>query len=308
MIWIYITTFILLFIAFISLFNVSAESVSGDLNSALDKEKPIAAKAVMVQRNKKENFLVAFLKDIKNVMNYMHMSNRFITVCIASVFLAIGSVIIAALFKNMWLVPGFITIAISIPFLFIKIYSYKYSEKLQAELETTMSQITISYTRLLDLTKAIEENLSNINPPLRAPFEEFLAQARFTGSNERQCIDELDRKIENEIFHEWCDGLKKCVENENMMYLLKPSVDKFAVLRSIESKVKDTISGLKLQFGIIAALVFANIPLFKFIYDEWYQILVHSTPGHVVIGVIVLVAAICLDIFVAWTKPIRFKI
>ena len=308
MIWIYIATFVFLFIALISLFTVSAELISGDLNNTLDKEKPIAAKAIMVQKNKKENIVISFLKDIKNVMNYMHMSNRFITVCIASIFFAIGSVIVAALFKNMWLVPGFITIAMSIPFIFIKIYSYKYSEKLQSELETTMSQITISYTRLLDLTKAIEENLNNINPPLRAPFEEFLTQARFTGSNERQCIDELDRKIENEIFHEWCDGLKKCVENENMMYLLKPSVDKFAVLRSIESKVKDTIAGLRIQFVIIAALVYANIPLFKFLYNDWYEVIVHTTPGNIVLGVIVLITAICIDAFIAMTKPIRFKI
>ena len=301
-------TFGLFLVGLVLIGNLSPNEMSEDLIQLMSPKKSIKKRAEQRQKKKKDGFFRQFLKDTDKIMKFMGQSGKFTIVCVLAVLLAAFGVIISIYLNNLWLIPAFAIGFCSLPFLFVHMYSFTYARHLQNELETTLSQITISYLRTNDIVRSVEENIDNINAPIRAPFEEFLAQIKFVNPNERQAIDDLSAKIDNDIFAEWCDSLKKCASNRSLKYLLTPSLNKFSTLRSIENKIKPTLASIKMQFFIIVGIVYANLPMLKYMNKDWYNVLFETTQGNICIGLVALITVITTIMCIFLTKPIRYKL
>ena len=92
-------------------------------------------------------------------------------------------VIIAVSMNNFFLVPV-LGIGFSlIPFWYIKFTANFFKKQLNAELETALSVITISYMRSESIITAVEETIAYINPPVSDVFKSFLNQTKLISSN-----------------------------------------------------------------------------------------------------------------------------
>lgn len=300
--------FVLWIVGIFALLNLTPKQFSEDMLELISPEESIRIRTERVQKNKKKNFIVRAISDIHALLTYMNQSNRFSIVCIASIGCAILGIVIAVMVNNPFLIfplaAGFCTM----PFIFVRLYSYTYTNHIQRELEITLHTITQSYLRTNDILKSVEENLEYINRPIKHVFQEFVAQIRFVNPNERQAIDDMKEKIDNDIFKEWCEGLKQCSQNNTLKYMLVPVVEKFATLRSIVSSVEEEMAGIRFQYISVLGIVFLNIPLLYFLNQDWYNVLVNTAQGKFTIGLITMVAIITTIILVYITKPIKYKI
>jgi tight adherence protein B len=241
-------------------------------------------------------------------MASMGRSSKFIIVIIASVVLAIISGFISTMLGNPFLIPAFVIGALSIPFIFVRTYSYTYQNNLRNELELSLSQITTSYIRTDDIIRAVEENINNMNNPVRDVFQEFVSQVKYINPNIRDGIDIMKDKIDNYVFKEWCDALKKCIQNRTLKYMLMPIVNKFSTLREIQGSIKEALTGYKFEFYIIVGIVYANYPLIYFMEKDWFDVLVNTIQGLACTGLIALITVICFIIFSFIIKPVDYEV
>lgn len=300
--------FALFLIGFTMVSNLSLDKMSTDMDSLLNPSENIRKQAIKRQKNKKDGFFVGVLKDTQLILSTMGQSNKFIIICVLSVILSIFGITLSVILKNPYLIPAFAAGFLSLPFIFTRTYSYSYQKHLREELELSLSQVTISYLRTEDIMKAIEENLVYINSPVREVFEEFLYQIKYINPNIRQGIDDMENKIDNNIFREWCEALKRCNQNRTLKYMLTPIVDKFSTLREVSSSVQEALNGYKFEFFIIVGIVYANYPLIRFMEKSWYEVLANTQLGLATTGVVAFITVICSIILSFILKPLDYKI
>ena len=96
--------------------------------------------------------------------------------------------------------------------------------------------------------------------------------------------------------------------NRNMKYLLQPTINKFSTLRKVETKIKNKLMEIKMEFAVIVFTVYINYPLLYFVNSEWYDVLASTTQGHIATGIVALTTVICTFILVLITKPLKYKI
>ena len=300
--------FALFLIGFTMVSNLSLDKMSTDMDSLLNPSENIRKQAIKWQKNKKDGFFIGVLKDTQLILSTMGQSNKFIIICVLSIILSIFGVTLSIILKNPYLIPAFAAGFLSLPFIFTRTYSYTYQKHLREELELSLSQITISYLRTEDILKSIEENLIYVNSPVREVFEEFLYQIKYINPNIRQGIDDMENKIDNNIFKEWCEALKRCNQNRTLKYMLTPIVDKFATLREVSSSVQEALNGYKMEFFIIVGIVYANYPLIWFMEKSWYEVLAKTQLGLATTGVVAFITVICSIILSFILKPLDYKI
>ena len=100
-----------------------------------------------------------------------------------------------------------------IPYAYTKSTVSAFNEHTKEELETSLSVITSSYIRTDNLIFAVQENIDNLKQPVKGIFKDFLGQSKLINSNMGMAIQNLRDKIDNSIFHEWCDILMACRNN-----------------------------------------------------------------------------------------------
>lgn len=303
-----IIIFCLFVIGFSIVSNLKLEDMSSDMDKLMNPTKAIKKRAYEKQKNKKEGFLISILKDTKLILSSMGQSNKFMIICIGSIILSLLGAFATTLLGNPYLIPSFALGFLSLPFIFVRTYSYTYQKHLRNELELSLSQVTLSYLRTNDIIKSIEENIVYTNSPVREVLEEFLYQIRYINPNIRQAIDDMEGKIDNKIFREWCEALKRCNDNRTLKYMLRPIVDKFGTLREIGDSIQEALNGFKLEFIIIVGIVYANYPLIRFMEKSWYEVLSSTTQGLITTGVVALITVICSIILSFILKPLDYDI
>lgn len=288
--------------------NIQLGDLSKDMDTLMNPNLGIRKQAYRIQKNKKSNFFVRTLVDTKAILTSVGQSSKFIIICIVSLVLAVIGVVLSLTFKNPFLIPAFILGFISIPFVFVRTYSYSYQKQLRRELELALSQITVSYMRTDDILKAVEENIENINAPVRAVFESFVSQIKYINPNIRQAIDDMENKIGDSVFKEWCECLKRCNQNRTLKYMLTPVVDKYATLREISGEIQDKLNSFKVEYFIFVGILYGNYPLIYLLDKSWFDVLLHSTQGLVLAGFITFVTVLCTIILSFILKPLDFDI
>lgn len=311
MFWISLVCFLLMVVAIVIMLNFSPKSFSDELMETIDGQDSLVYQVNKIQHGKRKNILVRTIISAKVMLEYTHQSTVFSIMVISSFTLGILGVVIACMGNNPYLIPPLVLGLCSIPFLTIKLYTYAYINKLQQELETTLGIVTTSYIRSCDILKAITESLEYMHSPVREVFEQLVSETKFVNPNLRQNIDNMKEKINDDIFKEWCDGLKKCVKNSELKYYLSPIVLKYNKLRHIKVQVKPEIDAWKIQlFGVIG-LVYVNYPILAMMQNDsndWFHVLTTTNPGKITIAYIAAVTVYSIIRFVCLIKPAKYKI
>ncbi len=297
---------VLMIVALVFLFKLTPDRVADDLMNMITPNDSLRDKARNLRGSKKKHPLYKKLMSLKTALSATGKSRQFAVICCAALVLFAGGAILSILINNLFLLPVLSAAFALLPFFYTANTLSYYEKHTKEELETTLSIITTSYNRSDDILAAVRENLAYIRPPLREVFQAFLGDVSAVSSNTKRALLILRDKIDNEIFREWCDVLVQCQDDRVLKDTLQPVVAKLTDVRIVNSELQTMLASVRNEYWMMVALVVGNIPLLYLLNREWFETLLFSTPGKIVLGIcgtVILITALFMQRF---TKPIAY--
>lgn len=271
------------------------------------KEKTLKSKVIEVTKNKKPKRLKLLIEETKDILEATNKSEKFSILCVLSFALFILGVMVAISMNNFFLIPVFAGGFALLPFWYIKFTATFYRKQLNSELETALSVITTSYLRSESIITAVDENITYINPPVADVFKSFLTQTKLINSNIKMALENLKSKIDNDVFREWVDGVIACQDDKNLKSTLTPIVVKLSDMRIVSAELDYLLYEPMKEFITMTILLIGNIPLMYFLNKSWYQTLMFTTIGKVILAICILVIFTSLATVIKLTKPVEYK-
>ena len=298
---------VLMIISIVCFLKLTPEQVSDDIISIITPNDSLRDKARNMRGNKKKHPIYKKLIRMKTALAVTGKSKQFTLVCCASLVLFAGGAILSILINNVFLLPVLSIAFALLPFFYTTSTLSYYEKHTKEELETTLSIVTTSYIRSDDIVSAVSENLQYIKPPLREVFQAFVGDATAISSNTKRALMNLKEKVDDEIFEEWCDTLIQCQDDRTLNDTLQPVVAKLTDVRVVNNELKTMLSSVRNEYWMMVALVAGNVPLLYFLNREWFETLMYSTPGKIVLGICGSVILVTALFMMKFTKPINYK-
>ena len=273
----------------------------------INKPQSIRTQIDEATNRKKKRFIVRQIEEVSEIMRLTDREDKIPVVFIACAVFAIAGTIIASLFDNVFLIPVLGIGMMCLPVWYIKLTASHFKKDISEELETALSVISSAYIRNEDIVTAVEENVHYLNPPIKNVFTDFLVQLKLIDSDVVKAIEGLKPKIDNDVFHEWCDALIQCQSDRNLKSTLTPIVTKLSDVRTVNTELELMLAEPRKEFIIMALLVVATIPILYFLNKDWYEVLMHTGIGKIVLAVDFAAIFICGAFVVKLTKPIEFR-
>lgn len=146
-----------------------------------------------------------------------------------------------------------------------------------------------------------------LNAPVKAVFENFISRIKLSNPDITAAILDMKTKIDNEVFHEWCDSLILCQTDRSLKSTLTPIVNKLSDMRVVNADLEYMITGPRKEFISMAFLVIGNIPLLYMLNKAWFNSLMNTIVGQIVLAVSAVGIFISTAIVIKLTKPIEYK-
>ena len=273
----------------------------------INKPQSIRTQIDEATNRKKKRFIVRQIEEVSEIMRLTDREDKIPVVFIACAVFAIAGAIIASLFDNVFLIPVLGVGMMCLPIWYVKLTASHFKKDISEELETALSVISSAYIRNEDIVTAVEENVHYLNPPIKNVFTDFLVQLKLIDSDVVKAIEGLKTKIDNDVFHEWCDALIQCQSDRNLKSTLTPIVTKLSDVRTVNTELELMLAEPRKEFIIMAMLVVATIPILYFLNKDWYEVLMHTGIGKIVLAVDFAAIFICGAFVVKLTRPIEFR-
>lgn len=293
-------------IAIVCFFNLNPQQITEDVVKFFSKKENIRDTVHMLRAGKKKKSIGQKLLYIKDAMTAMGKGEKFgFIICLSLILFAAGAVA-AVLINNLFLVPAFAVAFAVIPFIYIKNSMYAYEKHIKDELETTLSIISTSYARSEDIIGAVKENLTYIKPPLREYFTSFISDAAYI-SNTKQALKNLKKKVDDDIFAEWCDALLQCQDDSTLKDNLQSIVAKLTDVRIVNNELSAMMASVRIEYYTMVGLVAGNIPLLYILNKDWFHTLLFELPGKITLGICGAVILVTYLFMLKFTKPVEYK-
>lgn len=273
----------------------------------INKPQSIRTQVDEATNRKKKRFIVRQIEEVSEIMRLTDREDKIPVVFIACAVFAIAGAIIASLFDNVFLIPVLGIGMMCLPVWYVKLTASHFKKDISEELETALSVISSAYIRNEDIVTAVEENVHYLNPPIKNVFTDFLVQLKLIDSDVVKAIEGLKTKIDNDVFHEWCDALIQCQSDRNLKSTLTPIVTKLSDVRTVNTELELMLAEPRKEFIIMALLVVATIPILYFLNKDWYEVLMHTGIGKIVLAADFAAIFICGAFVVKLTRPIEFR-
>ena len=305
--FIYFLCFVLIAVGVILAFGLTPEGLTNDLSHIFNKKKSLRDRSLTARGKKKTRKLVVEIQRIKTALEETGKEKQFSIACALSVIMLIAGCMVALAIGNPFLIPVFAIAFAMIPFVYLKKTIGMYEKHVKAELETALSLITTSYVRNDNLINAVSENIQYLKPPIKGLFESFLVEATNITPNIRVAISHLREKINDTIFEEWCDVLIACQNDRTLKDTLMPVVSKLTDVRIVNNSLKTMLDNARREYYTMVVMVVANIPILYLINKEWYNALMHTTIGKIVLAICAFVILITALRVSKITKPVEYR-
>ena len=307
MTFVYLICFIVATIGIVLLLGLTPDKVTEDIMRISSPEPSLRERVLLAKGRKKSRKLTDELNRIRDALNTTGKGNQFAIVAATSLFLMIVGCVLAIAIDNVFLIPVFALALALIPFGYAKRTIKYYEEHIQDELETTLSIITTSYMRNDDIVTAVRENIDYLKPPVKDIFAGFIAENTLISANVKQAIKHLKEKINNNIFHEWCDTLIACQDDRTLKETLMPIVAKLTDVRLANGEIKSILVAAKTEYYMMAGMVVANIPLLYILNKDWYNALMFTPLGKIILAVCGMAILITYIFMTKYTNPIEYR-
>ena len=307
MTFVYLICFLLLAVGAVLLLKLTPERITGDLMRFVSPKQTLRDKVLTRKGKKKSRKITVELRRIKDALEQTGKGNQFAVACAASLLLMIVGCVIAIMIDNPFLVPVFAIAFAMIPFIYAKRTVAYYDNHIKEELETALSIITTSYVRTDDIVSAVKENIQYLKPPVKDIFAGFVAENMMISSDVKQSIRHLKEKVNNSIFAEWCETLIACQDDRTLKDTLMPIVTKLTDVRIVNNEIKGMLSSARIEYYMMAGMVVGNIPLLYFLNKDWFNALMFTTLGKLVLAICGLVIIVTAVLMLRFTKQIEYR-
>lgn len=302
----YVIVAVLAAVGLFTLFGVDIKKYIYDIRRKA--EKPPTMKSIINKADGKGgNFITHKFQVMRKLLALSGREKQYEKYVCASVLMAIGGALTAAVLNNIFLVPVFALIGLFIPFAAASLSARGYERQLNSELETAMSIITSSYKRTQNLLSSVAENVDYLHEPCKSVFKGFLGECEFMTSNTEEAIRHMKKFISNSIFDEWCDTLILCQKDRENIEMLEPIINKLRNTDIVQIKLDTLLYQPIRNFFLMTVLVLINFPILFFMNREWWNTLMFTVPGHIAISVVFICFLISLFAMLKAIKPIEFK-
>ena len=289
------------------LLKLTPERITGDLMRFVSPKQTLRDKVLTRKGKKKSRKITVELRRIKDALEQTGKGNQFAVACAASLLLMIVGCVIAIMIDNPFLVPVFAIAFAMIPFIYAKRTVAYYDNHVKEELETALSIITTSYVRTDDIVSAVKENIQYLKPPVKDIFAGFVAENMMISSDVKQSIRHLKEKVNNSIFAEWCETLIACQDDRTLKDTLMPIVTKLTDVRIVNNEIKGMLSSARIEYYMMTGMVVGNIPLLYFLNKDWFNALMFTTLGKLVLAICGLVIIVTAVLMLRFTKQIEYR-
>ena len=307
MTFVYLICFLLLAVGAVLLLKLTPERITGDLMRFVSPKQTLRDKVLTRKGKKKSRKITVELRRIKDALEQTGKGNQFAVACAASLLLMIVGCVIAIMIDNPFLVPVFAIAFAMIPFIYAKRTVAYYDNHVKEELETALSIITTSYVRTDDIVSAVKENIQYLKPPVKDIFAGFVAENMMISSDVKQSIRHLKEKVNNSIFAEWCETLIACQDDRTLKDTLMPIVTKLTDVRIVNNEIKGMLSSARIEYYMMAGMVVGNIPLLYFLNKDWFNALMFTTLGKLVLAICGMVIIVTAVLMLRFTKQIEYR-
>lgn len=307
MTFVYLICFLLLAVGAVLLLKLTPERITGDLMRFVSPKQTLRDKVLTRKGKKKSRKITVELRRIKDALEQTGKGNQFAVACAASLLLMIVGCVIAIMIDNPFLVPVFAIAFAMIPFIYAKRTVAYYDNHVKEELETALSIITTSYVRTDDIVSAVKENIQYLKPPVKDIFAGFVAENMMISSDVKQSIRHLKEKVNNSIFAEWCETLVACQDDRTLKDTLMPIVTKLTDVRIVNNEIKGMLSSARIEYYMMAGMVVGNIPLLYVLNKDWFNALMFTTLGKLVLAICGLVIIVTAVLMLRFTKQIEYR-
>lgn len=293
---------------FFMLFGISPmEFTEGIFSRILAKPNSIKSQINEATRRKKPNLLRREITEAQEILRLTNRTHMFGILCACSLGLAAAGICISAAIGNLFLAPVLAIGLMFVPFWYVKTTATNYKKAISSELETALSIITTAYLRNEDIITSIEENVHYLNAPVKSVFENFISRIKLSNPDLTTAILDMKQHIDNEVFHEWCDSLILCQNDRSLKSTLTPIVNKLSDMRVVNADLEYMVTGPRKEFITMALLVIGNIPLLYMLNKAWYNSLMNTIPGQIILAVSAVGIFVAASIVIKLTKPIEYK-
>lgn len=276
-----------------SFLTTRPKSIRDEINESTHRKKPS-----LIRRE---------IKETQDILKITGRSSRFSMICTCSFGLFALGAFIAILMGNVFLMPVLAVGFMLLPFWYVKLTANHYRKDISAELETSLSIITTAYLRNEDILTAVEENLHYLNPPVRNVFSEFLMRIKLINPDVDAALGAMKPKIDNEVFREWCKAISACQYDRGLKSTLTPIVSKLSDMRIVNAELEYLVFEPRKEFIIMVILVTGNIPLMYVLNQSWYNTLMHTAVGQIILAVTAALIFISTAFVIKLTRPIEFR-
>lgn len=283
------------------------EFTEGIFTKILAKPNSIKSQINEATKRKKPNIFRREISEAQEILRLTNRSHMFGILCACSLGLSAIGICAAVAIGNAFLAPVMAVGLMFVPFWYVKTTATNYKKAISSELETALSIITTAYLRNEDIITSIEENVHYLNAPVKAVFENFISRIKLSNPDLISAILDMKTKIDNEVFHKRCDSLILCQSDRSLKSTLTPIVNKLSDMRVVNADLEYLITGPRKEFISMVFLVIGNVPLLYMLNKAWFNSLMNTVLGQIVLAVSAVAIFISTAIVIKITKPIEFK-
>lgn len=307
MIAIYLLAFLLAAAGIVLILGLTPQVITDDMMKLVSPKKTLRDKSLIAKGKKKSHRITKEILHIRDALNATNKGKQFTICCVASVILFGAGIVLAVVINNYFILPVLAAAFSVLPFFFAKSTIAAYDKHIKEEMETALSIITTSYIRSDDIVAAVQENVSYLKPPIKEIFRDFVTESTIISSDIKGAIRNLKGKIDNDIYEEWCDTLIACQDDRTLKDTLLPIVSKLTDVRIVNNDLKTMLGEVKKEYWMMVILLIGNIPLLYVLNKNWYEALMFSLPGKIVLAICGTVIFITALLMKKYTKPIEYK-
>ena len=273
----------------------------------LNKSRSIKEEINEITKRKKVSYFRREVIEVQSILKLTGREGWFPMICAVSLFLfAIGSGI-AIVLGNFFSVPVLGIGFMLLPFWYVRLTQTHFKRDIAAELETALSIITTAYLRNEDIVTAVEENIDYLNPPVLSVFKGFVYRIKMINPDIAAGLEEMKVQLENAVFREWCDALIACQIDRNLKTTLTPIVSKLSDMRVVNGELENMVFEPRKEFISMQLLVVGNIPLLYFLNKDWYNALMHTPLGQIILAICFAAIFISAAFVIKLTQPIEYR-
>ncbi len=293
---------------FFILFNISPMDFTDSIFKGLtSKPKSIKDEINETTKRKKISILRKEIIEVQEILKITGREKMFPMLCALSLLLFSIGASISIIINNYFLLPVMAIGFMFIPFWYVRLTQTHFKKAISAELETALSIITTAYLRNEDIVTAVEENIDYLNPPVLSVFKEFISRVRLINPDITASLQDMKARIDNAVFHEWCDALIACQFDRSLKTTLTPIVSKLSDMRVVNGELENMVFEPRKEFITMQILVLGNIPLLYFLNKDWYHTLMHTIMGQIVLAICFVAIFISTAFVIKLTQPIEYR-